>query len=27
LALTEWDQSTFYTPGKKGYLDYEPVKL
>ena len=27
LALTEWDQNTFYTPGKKGYLDYEPVKL
>lgn len=26
LALTEWDQSTFYTPGKKGYLDYEPVR-
>lgn len=27
LALTEWDQNTFYTPGKKGYLDYESVKL
>ena len=27
LALAEWDQNTFYTPGKKGYLDYEPVKL
>jgi len=27
LALTEWDQSTFYTPGKKGYLDYEAAKL
>lgn len=27
LALTEWDQNTFYTPGKKGYLDYEPIKL
>ncbi|MFZ2283909.1 MAG: alkene reductase [Lutibacter sp.] len=27
LALTEWDQNTFYTPGKKGYLDYEPVKF
>lgn len=27
LALTNWDQNTFYTPGKKGYLDYEPVKL
>ena len=20
--LTEWDQSTFYTPGEKGYIDY-----
>ena len=27
IALTDWDQNTFYTPGKKGYLDYEPVKL
>jgi len=27
LPLTEWDQNTFYTPGEKGYLDYEPVKL
>ena len=27
LALTDWDQNTFYTTGKKGYLDYEPVKL
>jgi len=27
LALTNWDQDTFYTPGKKGYLDYEPVKI
>jgi N-ethylmaleimide reductase len=27
LALTEWDQNTFYTPGKKGYLDYEPFTL
>ncbi|MDO9038768.1 MAG: alkene reductase [Lutibacter sp.] len=27
LALTDWDQNTFYTPGEKGYLDYEPVKL
>lgn len=25
LALTKWDQSTFYTPGKKGYLDYERI--
>jgi N-ethylmaleimide reductase len=23
VPLAEWDQSTFYTPGKKGYLDYE----
>lgn len=22
LPLTEWDQATFYTPGKKGYTDY-----
>ncbi|MPR34612.1 alkene reductase [Salmonirosea aquatica] len=22
LPLAEWDQSTFYTPGEKGYLDY-----
>ncbi|MDV2888502.1 alkene reductase, partial [Alkalihalophilus pseudofirmus] len=22
LPLAEWDQDTFYTPGKKGYLDY-----
>lgn len=27
IALTDWDQNTFYTPGKKGYLDYESVKL
>ena len=27
LALTDWDQETFYTPGEKGYLDYEPGKL
>ncbi|WP_372767850.1 alkene reductase [Lutibacter sp.] len=27
LALTDWDQETFYTPGIKGYLDYEPSKL
>jgi N-ethylmaleimide reductase len=26
LALTDWDQSTFYTSGKKGYLDYEEDK-
>lgn len=26
LALTNWNQETFYTPGKKGYLDYEQVK-
>ena len=25
IALTEWDQDTFYTPGKEGYLDY-PIK-
>lgn len=25
VALTEWDDKTFYTPGKEGYLDY-PVK-
>ncbi|WP_417887987.1 alkene reductase [Zunongwangia sp.] len=25
IALTDWDQDTFYVPGKKGYLDY-PVK-
>lgn len=23
IPLTEWDQETFYTPGEKGYLDYE----
>ena len=23
IELTDWDQDTFYTPGKKGYLDYE----
>ncbi|MEY8021823.1 alkene reductase [Muriicola sp. SD30] len=23
VPLAEWDQSTFYTPGKEGYLDYE----
>lgn len=23
VALSEWDGSTFYTPGKKGYTDYE----
>lgn len=22
LPLTEWEQATFYTPGKKGYTDY-----
>lgn len=27
LPLTEWDQNTFYTPGEKGYLDYESIKL
>ncbi len=25
IALTDWDEDTFYVPGKKGYLDY-PVK-
>ncbi|WP_373514840.1 alkene reductase [Persicitalea sp.] len=25
IPLAEWDDSTFYTPGKKGYLDY-PVE-
>lgn len=25
VALNEWDEKTFYTPGKEGYLDY-PVK-
>jgi N-ethylmaleimide reductase len=25
--LADWDKDTFYTPGKKGYLDYEPSKL
>ncbi len=23
LPLTEWDKDTFYTPGTKGYLDYQ----
>ncbi len=23
VPLTDWDESTFYTPGEKGYLDYE----
>jgi N-ethylmaleimide reductase len=23
IPLTDWDQDTFYTPGEKGYLDYE----
>ena len=23
LPLTDWDKDTFYTPGTKGYLDYE----
>ncbi len=27
IALTDWNQNAFYTPGEKGYLDYEPVKL
>lgn len=27
MALSDWDQKTFYTPGKKGYLDYKPVKM
>ena len=27
LPLTKWDENTFYTPGKKGYLDYESIKL
>ena len=24
--LSKWNLDTFYTPGKKGYLDYEPIK-
>jgi N-ethylmaleimide reductase len=24
--LTEWDQSTFYTPGEKGFTDYPNLK-
>lgn len=24
--LAEWDEDTFYTPGKKGYTDYPPYK-
>ncbi len=28
LPLTDWDKDTFYTPGTKGYLDYQPkIKL
>jgi N-ethylmaleimide reductase len=23
VPLTDWDEATFYTPGEKGYLDYE----
>ncbi len=23
VPLTKWDENTFYTPGEKGYLDYE----
>ena len=23
LPLTDWNQDTFYTPGTKGYLDYQ----
>ncbi|MDR6301587.1 alkene reductase [Mesonia maritima] len=23
IPLTDWDEDTFYVPGKKGYLDYE----
>lgn len=23
VPLTDWEENTFYTPGKKGYLDYE----
>jgi len=26
LELAEWDQDTFYTPGKKGYTDYPKAK-
>ena len=29
-SLSEWDQTTFYTPGEKGFLDYpslEEVKV
>ena len=25
--LSEWNKDTFYTPDKKGYLDYEPAKM
>ncbi|GAA3511181.1 alkene reductase [Aquimarina addita] len=25
LDLTDWDENTFYTPGKKGYTDYKKV--
>ncbi|MFD2550856.1 alkene reductase [Bizionia sediminis] len=25
IALTDWDEATFYVPGKKGYTDYEKV--
>ncbi len=24
--MAEWDENTFYTPGKKGYLDYPNIK-
>ncbi len=26
LDLAEWDESTFYTPGKEGYIDYPKAK-
>jgi N-ethylmaleimide reductase len=25
LELADWDQDTFYTPGEKGYIDYQKV--
>ncbi|MCG1037193.1 alkene reductase [Polaribacter sargassicola] len=27
VALTEWNEETFYTPGKKGYVDYSKSKI
>lgn len=27
LALADWDKSTFYTPGKKGYIDYPKAEI